>query len=269
MYDLLAQEMGNRSALPSVEGVEVAANDPDSFSHQFMPGIKTARDLVSDSGWGGVSTETLKRLADSPSLSPSNGFNRLSAAQRYVEGSDHLYGTGGPFVGVHVAAGGNPDSSVARVLGNLGSATLDFGSVYGVPKLSNPKLTVANAPDNARPSYLTSSEFAELPRTGMIDPRTIRYSQNNAKAEFKAPFGSVNEFIQGLKSGDINPATVNPVRIVQRDGKIFTLDNRRLYSFEQAGVDIPYQKLDTIPKRELFKFSTTNEGTSIVIRKGK
>jgi len=52
------------------------------------------------------------------------------------------------------------------------------------------------------------------------------------------------------------------------------LDNRRIYGFEQAKVkvpelEIPYVKLDSIPKRELFKFSTQNEGTSILIRKGK
>lgn len=108
-----------------------------------------------------------------------------------------------------------------------------------------------------------------MPKTGVIDPRVIRYSQNNAKPEFKPPYGSLDDFIDGLRSGVINPADVKPIRIVQRDGNIYTLDNRRLYGFEQAGVDIPYQKLDAIPKRELFKFSTTNEGTSLVIRKGK
>lgn len=51
--------------------------------------------------------------------------------------------------------------------------------------------------------------------------------------------------------------------------QIFTLDNRRLYSFEQAGIEIPYQKLEVIPKRELFKFNTMNDGTSVIIRKGK
>ncbi|HEY1057147.1 MAG TPA: RHS repeat-associated core domain-containing protein [Limnobacter sp.] len=120
-----------------------------------------------------------------------------------------------------------------------------------------------------RPSYLTPAEFAELPKTGMIDPRTIRYSQDSVAAAFKPPYGTVDDFIQDLRVGEINPAAIDPVRIVQRDGKIFTLDNRRLYGFERAGIDIPYQKLDTIPKRELFKFSTMNDGTSITIRKGR
>jgi hypothetical protein len=79
----------------------------------------------------------------------------------------------------------------------------------------------------------------------------------------------VDDLAQGLRSGKIDPATITPIRIVEKDGMIFTLDNRRLYSFEQAGIKIPYQKLDAVPKRELFKFSTTNEGTSIIIRNGK
>jgi hypothetical protein len=56
---------------------------------------------------------------------------------------------------------------------------------------------------------------------------------------------------------------------VERDGGVYTLDNRRLYSFEQAEVNVPYQKLDAIPKRELFKFTTENQGTSIIIHRGQ
>ncbi|HEY9131562.1 MAG TPA: hypothetical protein VIM98_07365 [Dyella sp.] len=52
---------------------------------------------------------------------------------------------------------------------------------------------------------------------------------------------------------------------------IYTLDNHRLYGFqqayEQAGFDIPYQKLDSVPSQQLFKFTTQNDGTSILIRK--
>ncbi|GBF58727.1 hypothetical protein PbB2_02415 [Candidatus Phycosocius bacilliformis] len=47
---------------------------------------------------------------------------------------------------------------------------------------------------------------------------------------------------------------------------IFTLDNRRLYAFQKAGVEVPYQKLDAVPKRQMFKFTTTNNGASINIR---
>jgi len=108
-----------------------------------------------------------------------------------------------------------------------------------------------------------------LPRVGTIDPKVIRFSQDSAGANFKPPYGSVDDFTAGLRTGEINPATIDPIRIVERDSKIFTLDNRRLYGFQGADVPIPYQKLDAIPKRELFKFTTTNDGTSIIIRRGQ
>jgi hypothetical protein len=117
--------------------------------------------------------------------------------------------------------------------------------------------------------YLTPSEFAELPRAGTIDPKVIRYSQDSAGSTFKPPYGSVDDFVQGLHSGKIDPTTIDPIRIFEKDGKIFTLDNRRLYSYKQVDINIPYQKFDAVPKRELFKFTTTNEGTSITIRNGK
>ena len=50
---------------------------------------------------------------------------------------------------------------------------------------------------------------------------------------------------------------------------VFTLDNRRLKAFQDAGIEVPFVKLDDIPKRELFKFTTKNEGISIVIRQPK
>jgi filamentous hemagglutinin len=158
----------------------------------------------------------------------------------------------------------------ATLLGGNGAApTVQGGGAVrrragsGVTNGAGEEIAGANS---VRPSYLTSAEFAELPKTGTIDPRTIRYSQESAAAAFRSPHGTIDNFIQNLRTGEINPAVIDPVRIVERDGMIFTLDNRRLYSFEQAGIDIPYQKLDEIPKRELFKFTTPNDGTSIIVR---
>ncbi len=75
--------------------------------------------------------------------------------------------------------------------------------------------------------------------------------------------------IAGLRSGSVNPADVPPIRILERDRQIFTLDNRRLYAFQEAGVDIRY-RLATAAENadEDWKFTTTNGGTSIRIRGG-
>ncbi|QAR31105.1 hypothetical protein EQP59_07045 [Ornithobacterium rhinotracheale] len=66
-----------------------------------------------------------------------------------------------------------------------------------------------------------------------------------------------------------NPKTIPAIRIVEKDGLIYTLDNRRLKVFQEAGIDIPYTKLDKIPESEMFKFTTKNEGKTIEIRKIK
>ena len=75
------------------------------------------------------------------------------------------------------------------------------------------------------------------------------------------------ETVEGLKNGTTAAESVPPIRILERDGKLFTLDNRRLDSFRRAGVDIPYQM--ATPKEiadEAWKFSTKNGGISIRVK---
>ncbi|MET4682543.1 hypothetical protein [Brevundimonas faecalis] len=136
--------------------------------------------------------------------------------------------------------------------------------------VGGPKTAVGMAPRAAAErTFLTADGFAALPTTGTVDPALIRFSQDSAGASFKPPFGSVDDFATGLANKSIDPRTVSPIRIADKEGMIFTLDNRRLYAFQKAGIEIPYQKLDSIPKRELFKFTTQNNGESILIRSGK
>jgi len=72
--------------------------------------------------------------------------------------------------------------------------------------------------------------------------------------------------VTGLKNGTIDPNDIPAIRVVEKDGLIYTLDNRRLYAFQKAGIPIKYQKLDAIPKNQQFKFTTTNQGASIEVR---
>ena len=101
--------------------------------------------------------------------------------------------------------------------------------------------------------------FGDLADIGKIDPSEVKFSQGSISAKFKDG-GSVKDLTKGLKDGSINPDNISAIRIVEKDGKIFTLDNRRLKAFQDAGVDINYQKLDAIPKNEQFKFKDYNSG---------
>lgn len=122
--------------------------------------------------------------------------------------------------------------------------------------------------------FLSADDFASLPRTGRVDPSGVRFSQDSISPSFsEAKFGTIDDLTAGLRefaeSGGargINPAGVKPIRIVERDGGVFTLDNRRLKAFQDAGGEVPFQRLDAVPRRQEFKFTTQNQGTSIRIR---
>jgi len=99
-----------------------------------------------------------------------------------------------------------------------------------------------------------------------IDPKEVRFSQDSIKGSFKAG-GTVEELAEGLKNGTVDPAGVTPIRLVEKDGQWFTLDNRRLEAFRRAGILVPYRM--ATPEEaaeEQWKFTTRNGGTSIRIR---
>lgn len=58
--------------------------------------------------------------------------------------------------------------------------------------------------------------------------------------------------------------------MVERDGSVFSLDNRRLKAFQDAGVEVNFIKLDQIPVKEVRKFKDIvagkADGTSIRVR---
>jgi len=99
-----------------------------------------------------------------------------------------------------------------------------------------------------------------------IDPKTVRFSQDSIKSSFKGG-GSIDELTEGLRSGTIKPGDVPAIRVFERDGKLFTLDNRRLEAFRRAGVEIPYRQATSEEvMNEAWKFTTKNAGESIRVR---
>lgn len=81
----------------------------------------------------------------------------------------------------------------------------------------------------------------------------------------------VDDKIKGLKDGSIEPRDVEPIRVFKQDGKIYSLDNRRLYAFKQAGVseirvnwiNPTTSKYSSIISRH---FTTLTDGLSIIVR---
>lgn len=79
-----------------------------------------------------------------------------------------------------------------------------------------------------------------------LDPATVRFSQDSIKAPFKDPkFGTINDLAEGLRTGKIDPADIEPIRVVEREGKLTSIDNRRLEAFRRAGVPVRTRRATT------------------------
>jgi RHS repeat-associated protein len=97
-----------------------------------------------------------------------------------------------------------------------------------------------------------------------INPATVRFSQDSISATFKDG-SKVNELAQALRSGATKADQIPAIRLVERDGKLYSLDNRRLEAFRRAERDVPYTmaKPEEVARRN---FTTRNDGESVRVR---
>ena len=97
------------------------------------------------------------------------------------------------------------------------------------------------------------------------NPQKIRYTQDSISKKFRDG-SSVDDMISGLKNGSITPDDVPSIQVFKKDGALYSLDNRRLYAFKQAGmnkINIKMVSYKNIPK---WKLTSRNGGTSIRVR---
>lgn len=102
----------------------------------------------------------------------------------------------------------------------------------------------------------------------LLNPGTIRFTQNSIGRAF-GDGSSLRSVIDGLRSGRIDPSAFPPIRVFERGGVLYTLDNRRLFAFQQAGLQIRavWATAEEVA-REAWKFTTQTDGLSIVVRGG-
>ncbi|WP_322756280.1 RHS repeat-associated core domain-containing protein, partial [Frankia sp. Cas3] len=100
-----------------------------------------------------------------------------------------------------------------------------------------------------------------------IDPSAVRFSQDSVGATFKNG-NSIEETAARIQSGDIDPKDFPPIRLVERDGNLYTLDNRRLVTFQKSGMlEVPYLMATSAEEaNEAWKFTNKTGGDSILIR---
>jgi hypothetical protein len=146
----------------------------------------------------------------------------------------------------------------ALIISDPKSSTFDVGAA-GVSLLLN-QLTAGLLPNFG----------AVLKGVGTADPSLIRFSQNSIGRTF-SDGRSLDALVAGLKNGTIKPGDVPAIRVFEQNGQWFTLDNRRLQAFRQAGVDVPFRLATTEEILEASrhgKFNSPDGGLSIRIRGG-
>lgn len=94
-----------------------------------------------------------------------------------------------------------------------------------------------------------------------IDPSLVRFTQSSVSSRFSTG-QTLNETIAALRGpgGSALAARIPPIRLFEHERQLFTLDNRRLLTFSQAGRRIPFVMVDpTNPTiaREIMKKATT------------
>ncbi len=102
---------------------------------------------------------------------------------------------------------------------------------------------------------------------GVMDPSTIRFTQDSASQSFRRG-GSVSGMADDLRLNPGHADSVPPIRLVEHEGSMFSLDNRRLIAFQEAGVPVPYRMATPREINRLWDehFTTLNGGTSIQLR---
>ena len=74
------------------------------------------------------------------------------------------------------------------------------------------------------------------------DPSKIRFSQDSIKREFQdTKFGSIDDLVAKLKNKKKYPGfaeSMKPIRLVSVNGKLVSIDNRRLAAYRKAGMKV-------------------------------
>ena len=104
---------------------------------------------------------------------------------------------------------------------------------------------VSKAVDKITDISRTIDKTSDIGRVGTkyLNPKEIRFAQKEVSSFIHTPKGGtrpLRDFISDLKTGKINPESVEPIRVVNKDGKLISLDNRRLYAYYETNLaEIP------------------------------
>lgn len=125
--------------------------------------------------------------------------------------------------------------------GGYGLAIDDVGSLGNLSQRGAVGLRLVGPAESA-PWVDFSRVDGVSPGFYRADPRQLRFTQPTASPNFSNG-GTIDSLVADLRAGRVRPDQVgDPLRVVLVEGRPFSFDNRRLVSFNAAGVDnVPIQ----------------------------
>lgn len=192
-------------------------------------------------------------------------MNLFSALRAINKGSIHGSPMGRALVDGAFQAANDASITLSKTANDLKLSDTPAHDLEG--NLATPD-EVQNAGVNNLTAFFTAGagKAMTMTRFGSMNPNKIRFSQNSVKSGFKDGTGSIDDLTRGLLDGSISAKDVPAVRVVMRDGKLYTLDNRRLEAFKNAGKNITYELIDYDPEKHARYFTTKNDGESVRVR---
>lgn len=237
---------------------------------RHLDGQSVTRSIFGGIGDATGGTSIVRGIRNRDPLQVAGGF--LQAGLTFAPAAPKAVSFAKTNAPIVMAAGRNVISNVSSTTGNtfntVSRVRLNFEPVMGSGMNLNPQFHMA--PVGARNSgFMTVEKFNALPAKGTVSPWSVRTSQNTASWNFKPPFHntSIGEAAYQLRQGKLSPSQFGPVQIVEKDGMIWSVDNRRILAYRSAGMDIPYAKTswDALTPAQQSHFTSTTNGGSIII----
>ncbi|MEO8178048.1 MAG: pre-toxin TG domain-containing protein [Deltaproteobacteria bacterium] len=237
----------------------------------FVPWVSNAKDAtIAVSGVNPITGEkvgTLGRVMAGVFAVPvaGNALKYVGKGGKYV-----LKGGKAAYEAIEVARAG---SKIAKGV----ERTIEREVVEGAAQRAEKELAERAEKELAQRAEKEAAERAAEGGAGALrkgagttaNPKDILFSQPTISQNFSDGH-TLNQTVEALRSGKLKPTDLPPIRVVEKDGKLITLDNRRLAAFEAAGVkEIPVQRVSLsdpkIAKEFDKKFRPVNGGRHVVV----
>lgn len=186
-------------------------------------------------------------------------------AAKYIAVNSVAVGTAGVMIGVAGLTAGGVWATTSGVgtIGGMGGVGFGAGAAASTAAIDATVAAEAGELGAAAGSTLGDKGG------GFIDPSVVRFTQDSVKSTFRNGV-DINATIDTLRgpAGARAAAEFPPIRLVERGGQLFTLDNRRLLVFSEAGRRVPFVMATPaeIAKEFPSKFTTgPNQGFGIFI----